>query len=70
MTDLNTPKDLPLGLMMQLGQDITTMNTFASLSSGEKAQLVDYIKSATTGDEAKARINEVLNALDSHQGLF
>ena len=70
MTDLNTPEDLPLGLMMQLGQNINAMNTFASLNNSEKAQMVDYIKSAATGDEAKARINEVLNALGNHQGLF
>lgn len=70
MTDLNTPEDLPLGLMMQLGQDMGAMNTFASLSDSDKAQVVDYIKGATTGDEAKARINEVLNALTNHQGLF
>lgn len=70
MTDLNTPEDLPLGLMMQLGQDMGAMNTFASLSDSDKAQMVDYIKSAATGDEAKARINEVLNALTNHQGLF
>lgn len=70
MTDLNTPEDLPLGLMMQLGQNINAMNTFASLNNSEKAQMVDYIKSAATGDEAKARINEVLNTLGNHQGLF
>lgn len=70
MTDLNTPEDLPLGLMMQLGQNMGAMNTFASLSDSDKSQMVDYIKSATTGDEAKARINEVLNALMNHQGLF
>ena len=70
MTELNTPEDLPLGLMMQLGQNMSAMNAFASLNSSEKAQMVDYIKSATTGDEVKLRINEVLNALSNHQGLF
>jgi len=70
MTELNTPEDLPLGLMMQLGQNMSAMNAFASLNSSEKAQMVDYIKSATTGDEVKSRINEVLNALSNHQGLF
>lgn len=70
MTDLNTPEDLPLGLMMQLGQNVNAMNTFASLNSSEKMQMVDYIKSAPTGDETKTRINEILNALENHQSLF
>lgn len=70
MSNFDTPEDLPLGLMMQLGQDLSAMNAFSSLSDGEKAQMIDYIKSATTGDDAKARIEQVMNALDHHQSLF
>lgn len=70
MSDFNSPQDLPLGLMMQLGQDLEAMNTFSNLSDSEKEQMIDYIKGATTGDDAKARIHQVINALDHHQSLY
>lgn len=70
MSNFNAPEDLPLGLMMQLGQDLDAMNTFSNLSDSEKAQMIEFIKGATTGDDAKARISQVLNALDYHQSMF
>lgn len=70
MSDYDTQEELPLGLMMRLGQDLSAMNTFSNLNDSEKMQMVDYIKQATTGDEAKARIEQVLDALNHHQSLF
>lgn len=70
MSGFDNPKDLPLGLMMQLGQDLGAMEAFAGLDEGQKAQMIDYIKDAQTGDEAKERIDEVMDSLDSHQSLF
>lgn len=66
----NEPEDLPLGFMMQLGQDVGAMNYFASLSEAEQESLINYMKSATTGDEAKRRIEQTLNRLQNHDHYF
>ena len=39
MSDFNTSEELPLGLMMQLGQNAEVMSTFANLSDAEKMQI-------------------------------
>lgn len=59
-------KDLPLGLMMQLGMDQEAMNAFAALPDLQKEKIVNYIKAGYTGDEVKNRIAEVMNSLDHH----
>lgn len=63
MSEFDDAEDLPLGLMMGLGQDLEAMSSFAALSDEKKEVLIAYIKSAATGDEAKARIEEVLGEL-------
>lgn len=70
MSAFNEAEDMPLGLMMQLGQDLTAMNHFSNLSEGEQMELIDYIKAATTGDDAKRRIDEVLNQLKGADQFF
>lgn len=55
--------DLPIGFSMNLAQDSKAMNNFAILDDHKKEKLVEYIEAATTGDEAKSRINEVVNNL-------
>ncbi|MDA3730308.1 YdeI/OmpD-associated family protein [Niameybacter massiliensis] len=51
---------LPLGLTMQLAQDEDAMRYFATLPKSEQEHLIEYIKSSKTGDEAKRRIDEVI----------
>lgn len=70
MTNFNEPEEMPLGLMMQLGTDPSAMNYFANLSDSTKNQLIDYIRGATTGDDAKARIDQVMQQLHNHEGFF
>ncbi len=57
---------LPEGLGFRLALDMEAMKNFANLSDQGKEQLVDYIKSSTTGDEAKNRVTEVVRNL--HNG--
>ena len=57
MSGFNTSEELPLGLMMQLGQNAEVMSTFANLSDAEKMQIVHYI-------EELNRYKKEISALD------
>lgn len=70
MSQFDEAEDLPLGLMMQLGQDMDAMNYFAALSDEEKEYLVSYIRGAESGPDARARVEQVMNQLHNHQGFF
>lgn len=70
MSQFDEAEDLPLGLMMQLGQDMNAMNCFANLSDEEKENLVSYIRGAVSGPDARARIEQVMNQLHNYEGLF
>lgn len=70
MADYNLPEELPLGFMMQLGMDAEAMTYFSNLSEDQKASLVAYMKGASTGEEAKARIEETLTQLHNHNSYF
>lgn len=70
MDDYNQAEDLPLGLMMQLGTNMQAMNTFAAMSDTEKERIINYIKDAGEEGDVKARLDEIMNALEHHQDLF
>lgn len=55
--------ELPVGLGMSLALDMKAMTNFTSLTDGKKEELVNYIKSSTSGYEAKARVTEVVDRL-------
>lgn len=54
---------LPEGLVMSLAMDLTAMTNFVHLDDSKKEELVTYIQGATTGEDAKNRVAEVLNQL-------
>ena len=59
--------DLPLGLGMRLAQDPRAMDTFGTLSEGQKAQVIGYIQGGATGDDALQRLETAVNSLrDGH----
>jgi uncharacterized protein YdeI (YjbR/CyaY-like superfamily) len=59
--------DLPLGFGMRLAQDPRAMDTFGTLSEGQKAQVIGYIQSCCTGDDAERRIETAVSSLrDGH----
>lgn len=58
----NVP-DLPLGLGMALAQTPSAMERFSNLSDEEKTQLINYIQSSVTGEDAKHRISETVQQL-------
>ena len=55
--------NLPVGFTMSLAQDMEAMTNFATLPDQKKEELVNYIESSTTGEEAKSRIVEVVSNL-------
>ena len=66
MSLIDNEHQLPVGLGMKLALDMDAMTNFVNLSDNGKKQLVDYIESSTTGDEARNRVSEVVNNL--HKG--
>jgi hypothetical protein len=51
---------------MRLALDMEAMTNFVNMPETGKKQLVDYIESSTTGDEARSRVTEVVSNL--HKG--
>lgn len=66
MNIIDSNSQVPVGLGMKLALDMKAMSNFASLSDVKKQEVVDYIKSSPTGDEAKNRVTEVVSNL--HEG--
>ena len=58
----NVP-DIPLGFGMELAQNPKAMNAYGNLTNAQKSQMIGYIQSSATGEEAKARITHTLNML-------
>ena len=59
--------DLPLGLGMQLAQNPKAMATFGKMSTAQKSRLIGHIQDASTGEDAKSRIERTVNALAQNQ---
>ena len=51
---------------MRLALDMKDMTNISNLSDDKKEDLISYIKGASTGDDAKNRVTEVLDNL--HNG--
>ena len=62
--------DIPLGLGMQLAQDPQAMNAFGRMSNAQKRELIKYVQGASTGDDAKIRMSEVLRRLHANDRIF
>ena len=66
MSLIDNEHQLPVGLGMRLALDMQAMTNFVNLPDSSKKNLVDYLESSTTGDEAKHRVTEVVSNL--HNG--
>lgn len=66
MSLIDKEHSLPVGLGMRLALDMEAMTNFVNLPEEGKKQLVSYIESSTTGEEAKNRVTEVVSNL--HKG--
>lgn len=63
MSIIDGRTQLPIGLGMKLALDLKAMANFANLPDEKKKELISYIESSTTGDEAKNRVEEVVSNL-------
>nr|WP_307991851.1 YdeI/OmpD-associated family protein [uncultured Niameybacter sp.] len=61
---------LPLGLSMQLAQDEDAMSYFFTLPKSEQEHLIEYIKQAKTGEEARRRIDEVVELCKKRERFY
>ena len=68
MTLIDGKSQLPIGLGMRLALDMKAMTNFATLPDEKKRELISYIESSATGEEAKTRVTEVVSNL--HKGSF
>ncbi len=59
-------EQLPEGLGFRLAMDMKAMSNFVNMPDANKKQMINYIESSTTGDEAKNRVTEVVSNL--HNG--
>lgn len=66
MSLIDGNSQLPVGLGMRLALDMKAMTNFSNLPEAKKQELIGYIESSTTGEEAKNRVTEVVNSL--HNG--
>lgn len=66
MSLMDNQHQLPEGLGMRLALDMQAMTNFVNSSDSNKKQMINYIESSSTGDEAKNRVTEVVNNL--HNG--
>ena len=55
--------DLPLGLGMQLAQEPAAITAFGNMTEAQKESVVRYIQSCATGEDAKTRIDTVVERL-------
>jgi len=59
-------EQLPEGLGFRLAMDMKAMTSFVNMPDNNRKQVIDYIESSTTGEEAKNRVSEVVSNL--HNG--
>jgi hypothetical protein len=58
-------QSMPEGLGFRLAMDMKAMSNFVNLPETKKQELIDYIKSSGSGEEAKNRVTEVVSSLKS-----
>ncbi len=56
--------EMPIGLMMSLAQHQDAMRNFALLDDAGQKSVIRYVESASTGDEAKNRIQNAVRNLE------
>ena len=56
--------DLPLGLGMSLSMHPQAMDTFGKMTPQEKTAAIQYVQAATTGPDAKRRIQNAIQQME------
>ena len=56
--------DLPSGLLARMGHSTRAMETFFSFDESERHAILENIREASTGAEAKSRIEHTMHELE------
>jgi hypothetical protein len=63
--------DLPLGFGMLLAQEPDAISRYGALTNEQKTQVIHYIQSGATGEDARNRIaNAVIGLRDNDMGFL
>ena len=62
--------EIPTGLMSRMAHSTRAMDGFFSLDDSRRDALVQYIQGAQTGEEAKSRMEEAVEALEQADSPF
>lgn len=66
----NEYRDIPLGLGMSLAQHTDALNYFGTLDESQRNKIINYVQGATTGPDAKQRVNTAVEMLQQHDVDF
>ena len=55
--------DIPIGLGMHIADNPAAMASFSKLDKEQKKQLIHYVQSAGTGEDASRRIRKAVDSL-------
>lgn len=67
---MDNKNDLPLGFSFSLAMNENAMKFYSNLDKYSKSDVLNYIKSSPTGEEAKKRIDNVIHDLEQNNLNF
>lgn len=67
---MENSKELPIGFSFSLAMNENAMKFYSNLDKYSKEEVLDYIKSSSTGEEAKERIKKVISDLEQNNLNF
>ncbi len=68
MKQESSPKrdEIPLGLEMSFAVNPEAMNCFSNLSAAEQNKVIESVKGAHTGEEAREKVETAIRKLNEH----
>lgn len=66
----NNKFEMPIGFSLSLGMNNGALKYYSTLDNTIKLKIKDYLKNASTGDEALERNNIVINSLNNNNINF
>jgi len=62
--------DIPLGFLFSISQNNKAMNFYSSLLEHQKESISKYLQNCSSGEEAKEKLNTVINNLENNNLSF
>lgn len=67
---MENSKELPIGFSFSLAMNENAMKFYSNLDKYSKEEVLDYIKSSSTCEEAKERIKKAISDLEQNSLNF